>query len=94
VRDWIAGLTRHRAGAVAQVYDPGARRARQRNLEGQQQRLGDWRRRHVGDRHLRPESNQTFWGTGNLVPMFDPFYRPGDNLYTNSAISGIPKPAT
>jgi alcohol dehydrogenase (cytochrome c) len=37
-----------------------------------------------------PATNQTFWGTGNPVPMFDPFYRPGDNLYTNSAISYDP----
>ena len=37
-----------------------------------------------------PETNQTIWGTGNPVPMFDPFYRPGDNLYTNSAISWDP----
>jgi hypothetical protein len=29
-------------------------------------------------------------GTGNPVPMFDPTYRPGDNLYTNSAISWDP----
>jgi alcohol dehydrogenase (cytochrome c) len=28
-----------------------------------------------------PVSNQTLWGTGNPVSMFDPFYRPGDNLY-------------
>jgi alcohol dehydrogenase (cytochrome c) len=34
-----------------------------------------------------PGTDQTFWGTGNPVPMFDPFYRPGDNLYTNSIIS-------
>jgi hypothetical protein len=26
-----------------------------------------------------PATNQTLWGTGNPVPMFDPFYRPGDN---------------
>ena len=38
-----------------------------------------------------PQSNQTIWGTGNPVPMFDPFYRPGDNLYTNSAISWDPE---
>jgi alcohol dehydrogenase (cytochrome c) len=38
-----------------------------------------------------PSTNQTFWGTGNPVPMFDPFYRPGDNLYTNSAISWDPE---
>jgi len=38
-----------------------------------------------------PVTNQTFWGTGNPVPMFDPFYRPGDNLYTNSVISWDPE---
>ncbi len=38
-----------------------------------------------------PTTNQTFWGTGNPVPMFDPFYRPGDNLYTNSLISWDPE---
>ena len=32
-----------------------------------------------------PRLNQVIWGTGNPVPMFDPTYRPGDNLYTNSA---------
>jgi alcohol dehydrogenase (cytochrome c) len=37
-----------------------------------------------------PATDQTFWGTGNPVPMFDPFYRPGDNLYTNSIISWDP----
>ena len=38
-----------------------------------------------------PATNQTFWGTGNPVPMFDPTYRPGNNLYTNSAISWDPE---
>ena len=42
-----------RQAGVAQIRDPGARRARQRDLEGQEQRLADRRRRHVGDRHLR-----------------------------------------
>jgi hypothetical protein len=37
-----------------------------------------------------PDTNQTIRGTGNPVPMFDPTYRPGDNLYTNSAISWDP----
>jgi len=37
-----------------------------------------------------PGTNQTIWGTGNSVPMVDPTYRPGDNLYTNSAISWDP----
>jgi alcohol dehydrogenase (cytochrome c) len=34
-----------------------------------------------------PESNTTFWGTGNPVPMYDPEFRPGDNLYTNSSVA-------
>ncbi len=37
-----------------------------------------------------PDTNQTIWGTGNPVPMFDPIYRPGDNSFTNSAISYDP----
>ena len=37
-----------------------------------------------------PDTNQTIWGAGNPVPMFDPYYRPGDNLFTNSAISWNP----
>ena len=34
-----------------------------------------------------PESNTLIWGTANPVPMFDPEYRPGDNLYTNSSVA-------
>ena len=35
-------------------------------------------------------ANQVVWGTGNPVPWSDPYYRPGDNLYTNSVISWDP----
>lgn len=34
-----------------------------------------------------PESRTTIWGTGNPVPMMDPEFRPGDNLYSNSAVA-------
>jgi alcohol dehydrogenase (cytochrome c) len=34
-----------------------------------------------------PETKTTYWGTGNPVPMFDPEYRPGDNLYTDSSVA-------
>lgn len=34
-----------------------------------------------------PGSNTVYWGTGNPVPMFDPEFRPGDNLYTNSSLA-------
>ncbi|MDA1131978.1 MAG: PQQ-binding-like beta-propeller repeat protein [Proteobacteria bacterium] len=34
-----------------------------------------------------PDSRLTIWGTANPVPMFDPEFRPGDNLYTDSAVA-------
>jgi alcohol dehydrogenase (cytochrome c) len=34
-----------------------------------------------------PEQDVTIWGTANPVPMYDPEFRPGDNLYTNSAMA-------
>jgi alcohol dehydrogenase (cytochrome c) len=34
-----------------------------------------------------PESNLVLYGTGNAVPMHDPEYRPGDNLYTSSVVA-------
>ena len=34
-----------------------------------------------------PETRTTYWGTGNPVPMFDPEFRPGDNLFSNSTVA-------
>ncbi|HEY7300969.1 MAG TPA: PQQ-binding-like beta-propeller repeat protein [Xanthobacteraceae bacterium] len=34
-----------------------------------------------------PETKLTIWGTGNPYPLYDPEARPGDNLYTNSAVA-------
>jgi len=34
-----------------------------------------------------PATNLTYWGAGNPVPGYDSSYRPGDNLFTNSAIA-------
>jgi len=34
-----------------------------------------------------PATNLTYWGSGNAVPAFDFTYRPGDNLYTSSALA-------
>jgi alcohol dehydrogenase (cytochrome c) len=34
-----------------------------------------------------PSTNLTYWGSGNPVPAYDSSYRPGDNLFTNSAIA-------
>ncbi len=34
-----------------------------------------------------PATNITYWGAGNPTPKYDSSYRPGDNLYTNSALA-------
>jgi alcohol dehydrogenase (cytochrome c) len=34
-----------------------------------------------------PEQRVTIWGAAQPVPMFDPEFRPGDNLYSNSALA-------
>src|SRR5262245_26974024 len=34
-----------------------------------------------------PATNITYWGAGNPAPKYDSSYRPGDNLYTNSALA-------
>jgi alcohol dehydrogenase (cytochrome c) len=34
-----------------------------------------------------PGTNITYWGAGNPSPKYDSSYRPGDNLYTNSALA-------
>ncbi len=33
------------------------------------------------------DRNEIIWGTGNPVPMMDPQYRPGDDLYSSSTIA-------
>jgi alcohol dehydrogenase (cytochrome c) len=37
--------------------------------------------------HYDPESRLVIYGTGNPVPQYDPQARPGDNLYTDSAVA-------
>jgi len=34
-----------------------------------------------------PATNLLYYGVGQPTPMFDPEYRPGDNLYTNSTLA-------
>src|SRR4051812_23084602 len=34
-----------------------------------------------------PQTNLTYWGTGNPAPRYDSAYRPGDNLFTNSTVA-------
>jgi alcohol dehydrogenase (cytochrome c) len=91
VRDWIAALDAATGKLLWRKYtipapgEPGSETWKGTNNAWQTGGAGVW---VTGT--YDPDSNQTIWGTGNPVPMFDPFYRPGDNLYTNSAISWNP----
>ena len=55
--------------------------------------LGDWNAWEVGGGSAwvtgsyDAEQNLLIWGTGNPAPDFDNSARPGDNLYTNSALA-------
>jgi alcohol dehydrogenase (cytochrome c) len=91
VRDWMAGLDAAtgrllwRKFTIPAPGEPGSETWKDRNNAWQTGGAAVW---VTGT--YDPDTNQTIWGTGNPVPMFDPFYRPGDNLYTNSAISWDP----
>jgi alcohol dehydrogenase (cytochrome c) len=91
VRDWMAGLDAKTGKMLWRSYtvpapgEPGS--------ETWKGNTNAWR---TGGAAIwvtgtyDPETHQTLWGTGNPVPMYDPTYRPGDNLYTNSLISYDP----
>jgi alcohol dehydrogenase (cytochrome c) len=91
VRDWIAGLDAKtgkllwRKFTIPAPGEPGSETWKGNNNAWQTGGGAIW---VTGT--YDPATNQTIWGTGNPVPMFDPFHRPGDNLYTNSAISYDP----
>jgi alcohol dehydrogenase (cytochrome c) len=92
VRDWIAGLDAATGKLVWRKYtipapgEPGSETWKGTNNSWQTGGAAVW---VTGT--YDPDTDQTIWGTGNPVPMFDPTYRPGDNLYTNSAISWNPE---
>jgi alcohol dehydrogenase (cytochrome c) len=91
VRDWIAGLDAKTGKrlwldfTVPAPGEPGSETWKDKNNAWQTGGGAVW---VTGT--YDPATNQTIWGTGNPVPMFDPTYRPGDNLFTNSAISYDP----
>ena len=92
VRDWIAGLDGATGKVLWRKYtipapgEPGSETWKGTTNAWQTGGAAVW---VTGT--YDPDSNQTIWGTGNPVPMFDPYYRPGDDLYTNSAISWNPE---
>jgi len=91
VRDWMAGLDAATGKLLWRTYtipapgEPGSETWKDKNNAWRTGGGAIW---VTGS--YDPDTHQTIWGTGNPVPMFDPTYRPGDNLYTNSAISYDP----
>jgi alcohol dehydrogenase (cytochrome c) len=91
VRDWIAGLDAATGKLLWRKYvipapgEPGSETWKDKNNAWQ---VGGGAMWITGS--YDPVANQVIWGTGNPVPMFDPTYRPGDNLYTDSMISWNP----
>jgi alcohol dehydrogenase (cytochrome c) len=91
VRDWIAALDGASGKMLWRKYvvpapgEPGSETWKDKNNAWQ---IGGGAMWITGS--YDPATNQVIWGTGNPVPMFDPTYRPGDNLYTNSMISWNP----
>ena len=90
-RDWIAGLDAATGKLIWKKFsipapgEPGSETWKDKNNAWQTGGGAMWT---TGT--YDPETNQTFWGTGNPVPMFDPTYRPGDNLFTISVVSWDP----
>src|ERR1700722_14713318 len=92
VRDWIGGLDAAtgkmlwRQFTIPAPGEPGSETWKGNTNAWQTGGGAVW-----GTGTYDPDTNQTIWGTGNPVPIFDPFYRPGDNLFTNSPISWDPE---
>jgi alcohol dehydrogenase (cytochrome c) len=88
VRDWLAGLdpktgdTKWKTFMVPAPGEPGS--------ETWKDKAEAWR---TGGGALYvtgsydPQSNLTYWGTGNPAPRYDSAYRPGDNLFTESTVA-------
>ncbi len=91
VRDWIAALDGATGKLIWRKYvipapgEPGSETWKDKNNAWQ---IGGGAMWITGSYDVA--TNQVIWGTGNPVPMFDPTYRPGDNLFTNSMISWDP----
>jgi len=87
-RGWIAALEARtgkelwRWYAVPKPGEPGSETWKDTNNAWKTGGAGLWQ---TGS--YDPATRLTIWGTGNPVPIYDPQARPGDNLYTNSAVA-------
>src|SRR4029453_11288417 len=88
VRDWIVALdpktgnVKWKTFAIPAPGEPGSETWKDKNNAWQ---TGGGAFYVTGS--YDPETNLTYWGSGNPVPGYDAQRRPGDNLYTSSAIA-------
>ncbi|MCC6779134.1 MAG: PQQ-binding-like beta-propeller repeat protein [Hyphomicrobiales bacterium] len=88
VRDWIVSLDPRTGNLKWKTYsipapgEPGSETWKDKNNAWQ---TGGGAFYVTGS--YDPQTNLTYWGAGNPVPGYDSFYRPGDNIFTNSAIA-------
>src|SRR5262252_8678555 len=87
-RGWVAALEARTGKELWRWYvvpkpgDPGSETWKDKNNSWKTGGGGIWQ---TGS--YDPATRLTIWGTGNPVPQYDPQSRPGDNLYTNSAVA-------
>ena len=87
-RGWIAGLDARTGNELWRWYvvpkpgDPGSETWKDTHNAWKTGGGGLWQ---TGS--YDPSTKLTIWGTGNPVPIYDPQFRPGDNLYTNSVVA-------
>jgi alcohol dehydrogenase (cytochrome c) len=87
-RGWVAALDARTGNELWRWYaipkpgEPGSETWKDKNNAWKTGGGGLWQ---TGS--YDPATKLTIWGTGNPVPDYDPMARPGDNLYTNSAVA-------
>jgi alcohol dehydrogenase (cytochrome c) len=88
VRDWVASLDARTGDVQWKTYsvpapgEPGSETWKDKNNAWQ---TGGGAFYVTGS--YDPATNVTYWGAGNPTPKYDSSYRPGDNLFTNSALA-------
>jgi alcohol dehydrogenase (cytochrome c) len=87
-RGWIAALDARTGNELWRWYavpapgEPGSETWKDKNQAWKTGGGGLWQQGSYD-----PATRLTIWGTGNPIPQYDPQARPGDNLYTNSAVA-------
>jgi len=88
VRNWLAGLDpktgdqQWKTFMVPAPGEPGSETWKDKNNAWQ---TGGGALYVTGS--YDPQTNITYWGTGNPAPRYDSAHRPGDNLFTNSSVA-------